>query len=225
MKLKINRLAMQLLTGSVFALFTATLANATPYTYTFSFGGASTEITPLSGNETAKEYYDYWSWSGHPDFGTEESTAFFWLWEDTAGNISMNAIFSTKDKNLTGSGKAHFTLSGLPFGSSWDLKDDSEWSIVNKPTWKWNSKNTDGGIIGSLADAEWNINWFADKLNGVDNWYVLSGDSGKYANGFALEEGTGFSISSTAPVPEPATMLLFGTGLVGLAVSIRRKKK
>ncbi len=33
------------------------------------------------------------------------------------------------------------------------------------------------------------------------------------------------SSGSTAPVPEPATMLLFGTGLAGLAGVVRRKRK
>lgn len=44
-----------------------------------------------------------------------------------------------------------------------------------------------------------------------------------------FEHGQGFlsigSVSDVAPVPEPATMLLFGTGLAGLAGrSLRRKK-
>jgi len=34
----------------------------------------------------------------------------------------------------------------------------------------------------------------------------------------------GDNISATRPVPEPATMLLFGAGLAGLAGIIKRKK-
>ena len=72
--------------------------------------------------------------------------------------------------------------------------------------------------------------WSGTEYSETGAWYFKmdygnQNASFKYAdlNGLALRSGT---VSADTPVPEPATMLLFGTGLLGLAgVSIRRRKK
>lgn len=58
------------------------------------------------------------------------------------------------------------------------------------------------------------------------SWSVadITAKYGKKETGFALSHFTAFN-SGFEPVPEPTTMLLFGTGIAGLAAVGRRKRK
>lgn len=54
----------------------------------------------------------------------------------------------------------------------------------------------------------------------------LLNESARWGNFFAQEAGTASdSEQGPNPVPEPATMLLFGTGVAGLAGSRFRRRK
>lgn len=75
-----------------------------------------------------------------------------------------------------------------------------------------------GGMVGTPANG--------DQFQGGQNLYVGISDIPAFDKVVFTSNGYAFEIDNiaVAPVPEPATMLLFGTGVVSLIGIVRRKR-
>lgn len=202
-------------------------------------GDTDVSVDPLSDAKTAAEYYDY-DHSGHPAFGPEARTGFFWLYEDAnTGDYSLGMIMNIKsDAGIPDSaGRASLTISGLMDDAFLDVHDDPGDRIVTgEDYWRlgfsYNNLNTDGAVIGGLNDFSLDDEILIDlgySWN-IDTWYFLTGDPND-PDRILLDMNDSLVIydpipePAPTPTPEPATMLLIGSGLLGLGTFGRRFKK
>jgi hypothetical protein len=138
-------------------------------------------------------------WDSHTEQGQ-------YIQFDLGGSFVINSFIAQVDDNDA------YTL------SFWDATSSS-WQTA------WDIPNYDSGYWGMTTRPDPHNNLMAFSLPNTITTNALRLE-GNYNNGddyFAVSEIQAFG--ERAPVPEPATMLLFGTGLVGLVASRRKKKR
>ncbi len=102
-----------------------------------------------------------------------------------------------------------------------DVSGDGTQNRSGNPSAVRNQAFRDGIVVNGLAIGNQNLaNYFSNRVATSNGFVVRANSFQKF--GDAVKEKIG---KETAPVPEPGTVILFGTGLAGLAAWRMRKGK
>lgn len=141
-------------------------------------------FTPVEGTRKAARYYDYYDFSGHPEFGTEHGTSTAALyWDDKRSALSLILISgapSTAGREGD-SGHVRYDLEGLPAVARLALADEPREFTYRKgsPTAVADlvyTHATDGLVFGGLQKAgSFEISIDLDSLDGAQEWRLIDG--------------------------------------------------
>jgi hypothetical protein len=192
----------------ILVLSTAGMAGALPFSNTIDFEGSS------SGGVTYQVIYD----TGNTTSPGSAGYDFAFTYEHT---VTFNpAAAEITDATLSLRHKLNFAydlghLGPFDLGEIWFLWNDTAALIGNLSNsscgWVTDTFALDSDLFANVSGSSWTIAFILDENTWgqcESLWLDWSKLEGNYA-----------------PVPEPVSMLLFGTGLLGLGGFVRRKFK
>jgi hypothetical protein len=187
--------------ASVFVLLFGITGMAHAYTITqtldYNNNGAGYFFVPSDNLKTTYPYYRYQDddWGWHHSFGPAPISINSAKLEIEAYDVDPGEV-----NLVTGDG---LTLGNLTTGAD---------------IWETTVFNFNSSLMNSLLDGSLDV-WIDIDRNHTSDWWAVSLRSSTLTVDYEIDQGGG-----TSPTPEPATMLLLGSGLVGLT-SLRKKFK
>jgi len=175
---KVNTIGLFLLLAVVVLLLPTTgLAQGDGF-YTVSQGETQAQIEPVANPVDAIAFFKITS--GQMSTGLEKSgAAVLFLYQDTAGGtLSLGVLLSAAAGTA---GSTTITLSGLPAGAGFLVKDDAfdRWQITpptGSVSWTWPQGRGDGMALGPLG-AEFAVTLFPQFTAGITRAVFLSGSA------------------------------------------------
>ncbi len=143
---------------------------------------------------------------------------------DTLGvNFSPNLFqgIDNASPNMSGGAMINYINPVAPFSILFNAdQTEAAFAMVTNPTSTTFSAYLDGAFVESFSSATDGV--------GTNNYYGFTGiifdEIGVNVGGDHIMVLDSLQFHNNSPIPEPATMLLFGLGLLGLAGVNRRKK-
>ena len=147
-------------------------------------------VSPVLGEESASDFYNYYSASGHTPF-MESHVSKIYLYQDTETKELSLIFHQGMDNDSPGTMQAKYDFEGIPPGAYVSVSDDPE-GVGNSPrspdfaefildlepeAYLTNNYNSDGGVLSGLPTAEaWSITIYPEFIMGISAWKYVNAD-------------------------------------------------